>query len=148
MEEIIQITTPVKPIEPETKDPKKRICNIPNEPVVNKSSNFLMKILPIVFVLVVTIGLIIYLSVYYIPDLKEDIYNEVYNSSFDAGYSNGTFDEMNNSEFYYNYGYLVGQEEVMIQINTDAEIPIISYNSNDEPIVEWYSINQVCGALQ
>ncbi len=112
---------------------------ISQEPVINfnKKSKFIWKVLPIILILIVTLGLIFYFVEYYIPDLKENIYNK-------------SFDEVNNAMNdieelrieIYNNGSLNGQLLIINEINEKAIIPVFNQQAGG---IEWISLQEICG---
>jgi len=110
----------------------KTYSNIPEEPINQKKSTNLIIML---LILVGTIGMIIYLTVFYIPNLKHIVYNqsETINNTNLTYYADG-----------YNRGYVLGQEEIIIRINKDLEIPVV-YNQSGELTVSWIDLKTICG---
>lgn len=104
-----------------------------------RTSNNFIKILPIILILIATVGMIIYIVFFYIPNIKEAIYNE--------SFTNGS--ESVNVSLYYieglNKGYQLGQEEIISKINIDLDIPVI-YEQNGNLSVNWIPLQTICGA--
>lgn len=103
-----------------------------NEPVINsninsnKKSNFIWKVLPIMLIIIVTIGLIFYFVEYYIPDEVSEAMKEVEELRIEI----------------YNNGSLNGQILIINEINEKAIIPV--FNQQDGGI-EWVPLQQICG---
>ena len=119
---------------------------IPSEPIpdLNGKSKLIWKLIPIILIVLVTIGLIIYFTEFYIPDIKEVVYNE----SFEEGYLTGQFDALNDSQYYtlgLNRGYILGQEEIIIRINSKLEIPAMLFDQDGNfTELRWTTLQQIC----
>ena len=105
----------------------------------SRSSNNFINILPIILILIATVGIIFYLTYFYIPDLKEEIYNE--------SFINGS-ESVNITTYYLeglNRGYILGQEEIIKKINQDLDIPVV-YSQNGNLSVNWIPLQTICGS--
>jgi len=100
-----------------------------------KRPQYILSILPIILILITTLGMIIFIGYFYISDTEEAIYNE--------GFKSG----MNITNYYMhglNDGYELGQEEIITRINKNLEIPVL-YEQNGNLTVNWISLSEVCG---
>lgn len=110
---------------------------IPTEPIKNSNPNRSTTFIMMLLILIGTIGTITYLTAFYIPDLNNIVYNQ-----------SGIINNTNLTESYnlgFNQGYVFGQEEIIIKINQDAEIPVI-YNQSGDVTVNWINLQQICNS--